>query len=159
QQATSRPILPPSPSANGSRPFPSFEPRLVDINIFGRFRVVVRGREIGNGDGLIDAGREVPALLVSREGLTARGVTKEEGISALGADNPARFYANRWNDGLYKTRALFRKLLGDEGSDCIATDGPVFRLTPEVVSSDYGRVLAGRDASSHADDPEMRRLI
>ncbi|PZR83500.1 MAG: hypothetical protein DLM65_01805, partial [Candidatus Aeolococcus gillhamiae] len=130
----------------------ALEMRAVDVRIFGRVRVRVNDNEVEKG--LPASGRQVLALLVVRGELT-----EAQGVDAFSASNPSSYYANQWAAGTRKTRAALRELLGDRGVDCLPCVGGRFRLNEEIVSSDYGRLVAGRAAARQTADPEARRAI
>ena len=131
---------------------PAFDPRRVEVRIYGRVRILLDGRELSKG--LPDAGRQVLALLVIRGELT-----EEEGISLLGAGSPDQVWRGRWVWGTRGTRAALRKLLGDDSIDPLPAAKGVVRLNADIVGSDYGRLMAGRDAAKRMTAPEDRRAL
>jgi nucleoid-associated protein YgaU/DNA-binding SARP family transcriptional activator len=130
----------------------AFDPRRVEIRIYGRVRILLDGRELIKG--LPDAGRQVLALLAVRGELS-----EEEGISALGAGSPDQVWRGRWTWGTRGTRAALRKLLGDDSIDPLPPGRGVVRLNPDIVGSDYGRLVAGREAATRMTAPEDRRVV
>ena len=131
---------------------PAFDPRRVEVRIYGRVRILLDGRTLGKG--LPDAGRQVLALLVIRGELT-----EEEGVSLLGAGSPDQVWRGRWVWGTRGTRAALRKLLGDESIDPLPSAKGVVRLNADIVGSDYGRLIAGRDTAKRMTAPEDRRVL
>jgi nucleoid-associated protein YgaU/DNA-binding SARP family transcriptional activator len=146
----------PVPSASAAAPVlsfpPSLERRRVEVRIYGRVRILLDDRELVKG--LPDAGRQVLALLAVRGELT-----EEEGVSLLGAGSPEQVWRGRWVWGTRGTRAALRKLLGDDSLDPLPPAGGVVRLNPDIVSSDYGRLTAGRAAARQATAPEHRLAL
>ena len=131
---------------------PDLEVRRLDIRIYGRVRVLVDGREVLRA--LPEAGRQVLALLAVRGGLT-----EEEGIHALGAGSPDQVWKSRFVRGTRGTRPVLREALGDRTIDPIPCVGGVFRLNADVIGSDYGRLVAGRDAAKRSADAEQRLAV
>ena len=124
----------------------------MEVRIYGRVRILLDGRELIKG--LPDAGRQVLALLVIRGELT-----EEEGISLLGAGSPDQVWRGRWVWGTRGTRAALRKLLGDDSIDPLPPAKGVVRLNAHIVGSDYGRLIAGRDAAKRMTAPDDRRAL
>jgi DNA-binding SARP family transcriptional activator len=131
---------------------PAFDPRRVEVRIYGRVRILLDGRELSKG--LPDAGRQVLALLVVRGELT-----EEEGVSLLGAGSPDQVWRGRWVWGTRGSRAALRKLLGDDSIDPLPPAKGVVRLNPDIIGSDYGRLIAGRDTARRMTAPEDRRVL
>ena len=130
----------------------ALEPRRIDIRIYGRPRVLVDGHELLKG--LPVAGRQVLALLCVRGELT-----EQQGVEALGAGSPDPVWRGRWAKGTRSTRAALRDALGDQSVDPIPSTGGVFRLNPEVVGSDYARLVAGRALAKPIELSEHRLAI
>ncbi|MDQ2960769.1 MAG: bacterial transcriptional activator domain-containing protein, partial [Candidatus Dormibacteraeota bacterium] len=145
-------VLQPHDATSAPAISPLLEVRPVDVRIFGRVRVLVNGREVETG--LPASGRQVLALLVVRGELT-----EAQGVDAFSAGNSSDYYANQWAAGTRKTRAALRDLLGDRTVNCLTCVGGLFRLNDEMVSSDYGRLLAGRRAARETADAEARRAL
>jgi DNA-binding SARP family transcriptional activator len=131
---------------------PALERRRVEVRLYGRVRILLDDRELVKG--LPDAGRQVLALLAVRGELT-----EEEGVSLLGAGSPDQVWRGRWVWGTRGTRAALRKLLGDDSIDPLPPARGVVRLNPDIVSSDYGRLTAGRAAARQATAPEHRLAL
>ncbi len=58
--------------------------------------------------------------------------------------------------GTRGTRPALRQALGDPTADPLPCQAGVYRLAPDLVSSDFGRLLAGRDAALATAVPEHR---
>jgi len=146
----------PAPSTEGPAATltipPALEVRRLDIRVYGRVRVLVEGREVLRA--LPGAGRQVLALLAVRGGLT-----EEEGIHALGAGSPDQLWKSRFVRGTRGTRPALREALGDRTIDPIPCVGGVFRLNADVIGSDYGRLVAGRDAARRSTDAKHRLAV
>ena len=128
---------------------PALEPCRVDIRIYGQVRVLVDGQELVKA--LPDAGRQVLALL------TVRGeLTEDEIVNSLGAGSVDQIWRSRFVRGTRGTRPALREALGDSTIDPMPFDGGVYRLDPDLVSSDFRRLLAGRDAALASTVPEHR---
>ena len=150
--------LPPPPWLRRRRPAapvpllvipPALEPCRVDIRIYGQVRVLVDGQELVKA--LPDAGRQVLALL------TVRGeLTEDEIVDSLGAGSVDQIWRSRFVRGTRGTRPALREALGDSTIDPMPFDGGVYRLDPDLVSSDFRRLLAGRDAALDTTVPEHR---
>jgi len=130
----------------------ALEVRRLDIRVYGRVRVLLDGREVLRA--LPEAGRQVLALLAVRGGLT-----EEEGIHALGAGSPDQVWKSRFVRGTRGTRPALREALGDRSIDPIPCVGGVFRLNADVIGSDYGRLVAGRDAAKRSTDAGHRLAV
>ena len=146
-----RTILPPTPTAPASPLVipPTLGPRRVDIRIYGQVRVLVDGQELVKA--LPDAGRQVLALL------TVRGeLTEDEIVDSLGAGSVDQIWRSRFVRGTRGSRPALREALGDSTIDPMPFDGGVYRLDPDLVSSDFRRLLAGRDAALATTHPEHR---
>ena len=128
---------------------PALGPCRVDIHIYGQVRVLVDGQELVKA--LPDAGRQVLALL------TVRGeLTEDEIVNSLGAGSVDQIWRSRFVRGTRGTRPALREAFGDSTIDPMPFDGGVYRLDPDLVSSDFRRLLAGRDAALASTVPEHR---
>jgi nucleoid-associated protein YgaU len=128
---------------------PALEPCRVDIRIYGQVRVLVDGQELVKA--LPDAGRQVLALL------TVRGeLTEDEIVDSLGAGSVDQIWRSRFVRGTRGSRPALREALGDSTVDPMPFDGGVYRLDPDLVSSDFRRLLAGRDAALASTVPQHR---
>ena len=58
--------------------------------------------------------------------------------------------------GTRGTRPALRQALGDPTIDPLPFHAGVYRLDPDLVSSDFRRLLAGRDAALDTTFPEHR---
>jgi len=119
---------------------PALEPRRIDIRIYGPVRVLVDGQELLKA--LPDAGRQVLALLAVRGELT-----EDEIVDSLGAGSTDQLWRSRFVRGTRGSRPALRQALGDPSIDPLPFSAGVFRLNPDLVSSDFRRLLAGRDAA------------
>jgi nucleoid-associated protein YgaU len=146
------PVAPPPPPATPAPPLvipAALEPRRIDIRIYGPVRVLVDGRELLKA--LPEAGRQILALL------TIRGeLTEDEIVDSLGAGSVDQIWRSRFVRGTRGTRPPLREALGDATIDPLPFDRGVYRLDPELVSSDFRRLLAGRDAALATTVPEHR---
>jgi DNA-binding SARP family transcriptional activator len=149
QPSPATPTAPASPLLTLPR---ALEPQRVDVRLYWRVRVLVDGREALRA--FPAAGRQVLALLAIRGGLT-----EEQGIAALGADSAERVFKSRWEEGTRKTRSVLRELVKNRELDPIPSAGGVFRLNPEITGSDYGRLVAGRDAARQVPDADQRLVL
>jgi nucleoid-associated protein YgaU/DNA-binding SARP family transcriptional activator len=131
---------------------PALEPRRVDVRIYGPVRVLVDGQELLKA--LPDAGRQVLALLAIRGELT-----EDEIVDALGAGSTDQLWRSRFVRGTRGSRPALRQALGDPSIDPLPFHAGVFRLDPELVSSDFQRLLAGRDAALATSVPEHRAAL
>jgi nucleoid-associated protein YgaU len=131
---------------------PALELRLLDLRIYGRVRVLVDGRETLTA--MPDAGRQVLALLAVRGELT-----EKEAVHALGAGSADQVWRSRFVRGTRGTRPALREALGDPSVDPIPCVGGVFRLNPDVLSSDYRRLVTGRHAASQTSNREHRLAL
>ena len=68
-------------------------------------------------------------------------------------------WLGRWAKGTRGSRAALREALGDQTVDPIPSTGGVFRLNPEVVTSDYARLVVGRAAARQIEQPEHRLAV
>ena len=145
-------VAPPPPPAAPAPPLvipPTLGPRRVDIRVYGQVRVLVDGQELVKA--LPDAGRQVLALL------TVRGeLTEDEIVDSLGAGSVDQIWRSRFVRGTRGTRPALREAFGDSTIDPMPFDGGVYRLDPDLVSSDFRRLLAGRDAALDTPVPEHR---
>jgi len=128
---------------------PALEPRRIDIRIYGPVRVLVDGQELLKA--LPDAGRQVLALLAIRGELT-----EDEIVDSLGAGSTDQLWRSRFVRGTRGSRPALRQALGDPTIDPLPFHGGVFRLNPDLISSDFRRLLAGRDAALASAVPEHR---
>jgi len=145
-------VSPPPPPAAPAPPVvipPALKPRRVDIRIYGQVRVLVDGQELVKA--LPDAGRQVLALLSVRGELT-----EDEIVDSLGAGSVDQIWRSRFVRGTRGSRPALRDALGDSTIDPMPFDGGVYRLDPDLVSSDFRRLLAGRDAALATTVPEHR---
>ena len=127
----------------------ALEPRRIDIRIYGPVRVLVDGQELLKA--LPDAGRQVLALLaISGE------LTEDEIVDSLGAGSTDQLWRSRFVRGTRGSRPALRQALGDATIDPLPFHAGVFRLNPDLVSSDFQRLLAGRDAALATAVPEHR---
>jgi DNA-binding SARP family transcriptional activator/LysM repeat protein len=128
---------------------PALEPRRIDIRLYGPVRVLVDGQELLKA--LPNAGRQVLALL------TIRGeLTEDEIVDALGAGSTDQIWRSRFVRGTRSTRPVLRQALGHPTIDPLPFHAGVYRLDPDLVSSDFRRLLAGRDAALATTVPEHR---
>ena len=146
--AVAPPPLPAAPASPLVIP-PALGPRRVDIRIYGQVRVLVDGQELVKA--LPDAGRQVLALLSVRGELT-----EDEIVDSLGAGSVDQIWRSRFVRGTRGTRPALREAFGDSTIDPMPFDGGVYRLDPDLVSSDFRRLLAGRDAALATTVPEHR---
>jgi nucleoid-associated protein YgaU/DNA-binding SARP family transcriptional activator len=128
---------------------PSLEPRRIDIRLYGPVRVLVDGQELLKA--LPNAGRQVLALLAIRGELT-----EDEIVDALGAGSTDQIWRSRFVRGTRSTRPALRQALGHPTIDPLPFHAGVYRLDPDLVSSDFRRLLAGRDAALGTAVPEHR---
>ena len=119
---------------------PSLEPRRIDIRLYGPVRVLVDGQELLKA--LPNAGRQVLALLAIRGELT-----EDEIVDALGAGSTDQIWRSRFVRGTRSTRPVLRQALGHPTIDPLPFHAGVYQLDPDLVSSDFRRLLAGRDAA------------
>ena len=147
------PPAPPVPAADDPvRADGTAELKPVEVDIFGPVRVLVRGERVRLG--IPNPGYEVLALLVVR----GRGVTKEEGVDALGDGDASPQFCHRWDNGVRKTRRTLRGLVGG-GADCIPCENGVYDLDRSLVDSDYWRLVSGVQAAHAVGDPHEKRVL
>ena len=127
----------------------SLEPRRVDLCLYGAVRVLVDGEELLKA--LPNAGRQVLALLAVRGQLT-----EDEIIDALGAGSTDQIWRSRFVRGTRGTRLALRQALGDQTIDPLPFHAGVYGLNPDLVSCDFRRLLAGREAALATSVPEHR---
>ncbi len=128
---------------------PALEPRRIDIRLYGPVRVLVDGQELLKA--LPNAGRQILALLAIRGELT-----EDEIVDALGAGSTDQIWRSRFVRGTRSTRPALRQALGHPTIDPLPFHAGVYRLDPDLVSSDFRRLLAGRDAALATTVPEHR---
>jgi nucleoid-associated protein YgaU/DNA-binding SARP family transcriptional activator len=147
-RAASAPAPPASPAPVLVIP-PSLESRRVDLCLYGAVRVLVDGEELLKA--LPDAGRQVLALLAVRGQLT-----EDEIVDALGAGSTDQIWRSRFVRGTRGTRLALRQALGDQTIDPLPFHAGVYGLNPDLVSCDFRRLLAGREAALATSVPEHR---
>lgn len=122
------------------------------VEVLGRCRIVVGGKEIRSG--LRKKARELLVLLAVRP----QGVTQDAAIEALWPDADPQKAAEYLRQAAKNLRKVFRPLEGPDGG-VIDRDGPRYLLTDRLRSVDVREFEEAARAAASGDAAAARRAI